>query len=306
MGKLFLQGELYWEDLYIFTVLRFKFMKALLSLLLLLPFVAISQPVMPLIPENFPDAMVGVSATYDIAALPQYNDEAAVFIEFGFMSLMVQEIAWATAKIKVEVYEMGSPDAAFGIYSVSAMKCLQRDTLTSYDCLGPYQYQAAYGNLYISITSETGSAAVRALFLPVANAIMQKNSRPFFKLPDPFNQPLLKNARKTLVFIHGPVGLQNCLFPWQDLFLTVRFGMYALSLMNPRSEMYFARIWFETPSDQLRFLTLAGLTQSGVPVPNTNTNDGLYREYQQVDDQTIYFLQSQEPWPISAILNPRN
>jgi hypothetical protein len=37
-------------------------------------------------------------------------------------------------------------------------------------------------------------------------------------------------------------------------------------------------------------------------MPNTNTNDGLYREFQQLDEQTIYFLQSQEPWPISAVI----
>ena len=279
-------------------------MRIFLLLFLLMPVLLPAQPIVPLTGDNFPDAIIGKPITYDIESIMEYNDGGDLFIEFGFVSLVVQEVAWQTSKIKVEVYQMATPEAAFGVYSLSVTQCMQRDTLTPFDCNSVYQYQTAYGNLYISITSETGSGAARALYMPVANAIMQKNPQPVLKLPDPFNQPLLKKGRKGLVYIQGPVGLQNCLFPWQDLFLSVRFGMYAIALANPESEFYFARIQFETPGDLLRFLEMAGLAHDGVPMPNTNTNDGLYREFQQLDNQTIYFLQSQEPWPISAVIPP--
>ncbi|MFZ4520815.1 MAG: DUF6599 family protein [Bacteroidales bacterium] len=280
-------------------------MRTILFFLLLLPLMLAAQPTVPVSPEKFPDAIVGAAVFYNLESLPEYNEGADLFMEAGFQSLMVQEITWEKAKLKVEVYQMNTPEAAFGVYSLSIVKCLHRDTLVSADCSSLYQYQAAYGNLYISLTSESGTATARALYLPVANAVMQKNPRAEFNLPEPFTLPLLEKGRKSLVYIQGPVGLQDCPFPWQELFLAVRFGMYAISLPNPDFEIYFARIRFETPADMLRFLTLAGLTQNGVPVPNTNTNDGLYREYQQLDDLNIYFLQSQEPWPISAVINPR-
>jgi hypothetical protein len=43
--------------------------------------------------------------------------------------------------------------------------------------------------------------------------------------------------------------------------------------------------------------------RGSVPIPNATTSDHRYHEYKQVDPQTIYFLQSQEPYPIDAVLN---
>ncbi len=278
-------------------------MRTFLFFFLMIPVILRAQLIVPLTAESFPDATIGAPTIYDNASVMEYNEDAAVFIESGFQSLMVQEIVWDKVTIKVEVYQMATPAAAFGINSISLLKCLQRDTLTPFDCNGIYQYQAAYGNLYISVSNESGSAAARTHYLPVANAIMQKNPQQVFKLPVPFTQPLMNKGKKNLVFVQGPVGLQYILFPWQDLFTGIDFGMFAIVLANTQSDIYFARIQFAAPDGMMRFLRLAGLMQGDVPVPNTNTNDGIYREYQQVDYQTIYFLQSQEPWPISAVIS---
>ncbi len=279
-------------------------MRIFLFVFLLMPALLVAQPVLPLTGTDFPDAIVGSVLTYDIETLPEYNEGADLFSEFGFKSLMVQEITWKAEKIKVEVYQMNSAEGAFGIHTLSLVKCLQRDTLSPFDCNSPYQYQLPYGNLYISVTSETGSGIARAMYLPVAGAIMQKNPQRLIELPEPFSQPRLKNEQKNLVYIQGLTGLQNSFFPWQELFLGVRFGMYAIFLSNSDNELYFARIRFETPADMVRFLTLAGLMQDGIPIPNTNNNDGLYREFQQLDNGTIYFLQSQVPLPITWVIAP--
>lgn len=278
-------------------------MRTLLCLFMLTPALLLAQPIVPLTSADFPNATAGIANTYDITTLLGYNDAADVYIEYGFRSLMVQEIWFDQEKIKVEVALMDSPEAAFGLYSISGIKCLQRDTLTAFDCNSVYQYQAAIGKLFITITSETGSETARAFYLPVARAIMQWNPQEIFQLPVPFNQVLLKKGKKDLVYTEGPIGLQYLLIPWQDLFIGFDFGMYAIVLANPTSDIYFARIRFAAPDGMRRFLRLAGLMQGDVPVPNTNTNDGLYREFMQVDEQTIYFLQSQEPWPINAVIN---
>jgi len=283
---------------------KFDIMWKITCMFLLLTLNGLSQAIIPVATGDRPDALVLQPAFYDIETVWSYNNGADLIVEFGFNSLMVQEIVWGNERIRMEVYRMMSPEGAFGVYSLSVLNCTQRDTLCSYDCNKPFQYQAAYGNLYISISSESGSASTSRHFLPAAKALMQRNLQIGLELPEPFNSPLMKKGRKNLVYIQGQTALQNSLFPWQDLFLGVRFGMYAILLANPESEMYFARIRFETPDDKMRFLGFAGLMKGNVPVPNTNTNDGLYREFMQLDDLTIYFLQSQEPWPISAVIAP--
>lgn len=275
-----------------------------LLIFFLLPFPALSQQILPVTPGDFPDAIVSSPELYDLTSILEYNNEADLFMEFGFTSLMVQNITWKDATLKVEVYQMGTPEGAFGAYTLSVIECLHRDTLGTYDCEHAYQYQAAYGNLYLSVTSQSGSEAARIRYREVATAVMHSNPQQDLSLPQPFNLPHLQPWRKNLVYIRGPIGLQNSLYPWQEIFLSVRFGMYAIYRPDPKNGIYLARITFETNDDLMRFLGLAGLILNGVPVPNTSTNDGLYREFQQLDDLSVYFLQSQEPWPINAVLNP--
>ncbi|MEI6435363.1 MAG: DUF6599 family protein [Bacteroidota bacterium] len=278
-------------------------MKTLFIFLMVLCFErGISQAIVPLSGEDFQETIVGKPDNYDLTSLLSYNDDADLFLEMGFQSLIVQEIAWEQIKLKVEVYRLGSPEAAFGVFFLSKSKCIYRDTIAAFDCDGLYQYMAAYGSLFISVSSETGSAGARERYLRVAGKVMQKNPQSTFQLPEPFNQPQFQKWRNNLIYIQGPVGLQNCLIPWQNIFLGVRFNMYATTFTKPDNDIWFARIHFETPDDQMLFLELAGLTMNGTPVPNTNANDGIYREYKSVDDLTIYFLQSQEPWPISDLL----
>jgi hypothetical protein len=279
-------------------------MRTLLFIFLLIPAVLQAQGINPIISGDLPDAAAGEAENYGIESVLEYNEDAGVFIEFGFSTLMVQRITWQSLSLKAEVYRMQSAEAAFGAWSVSVPRCLQRDSVIPFDCSSLYQYQCAYGNFYISITCETGSEKARLLCIPVAQAIMKNNPQELFMLPEPFNRPQLKKARQTLVFTGGPVGMQNVLIPWQDLFFGVEAGTYSIILPHDGYDIYFARIRFATPDSRMRFFGLAGLLDNGVPVPNTNTNDGLYREYRDIDGQTIYFLQSQEPWPIDAVIAP--
>jgi hypothetical protein len=277
----------------------------ILFVLFFLPLMVSSQAIVSLQASDFPDAIVSEPVTYDLTTILEYNNDADLFMEFGFTALLVQDIVWKDATIKVEVYQLGSPDAAFGAYALSLVDCLDRDTIAPYDCNNQYQYQLAHGNLYVSISSQSGSETARSKYFPVARSVMQHNPMQDLIVPPPFDIPEMQKWKKNLVYIQGPIGLQNSLYPWQEIFLTVRFSMYAIYLPDPRNSKYLARINFETNNDMMRFLGLAGLLSDGTPVPNTSTNDGLYRAWQQYGDQEIYFLQCQEPWTIEALTNPR-
>ncbi len=281
-----------------------QLLKNILSSFLFLPLMTWSQDLVPLVITDIPQAMIDRSQTYDGESLWGYIDGGAdIFMEYGFQSMLVQELTWNNEKLKLEVYRMQTPEGAFGIYSTSVIKCLQRDTLNASDCVSRFQYQLAYGNFYITITSESGSAAARQLFFPIARIIMQKNPQTMLKFPGIFTQGRLLEYRKNLVYLQGSLGLQNSLFPWQDLFLGVHFGMFAITVPDPEADIFFARITFPAPPDMMRFLTAAGLVKQLQPIPNVTTADGLYREYQQVDDNTIYFLERQEPYPIDALIH---
>ena len=264
-----------------------------------------SQPIVPLGGSHFPDAIATKPAMYDQESFWNYlNTGADLFLENGFKSLMVQEILWEHEKVKVEVYRMGSREEAFGIYSLSVINCLQRDTIDPYNCTNLFQYQEAYGDLYISISCESAPELAGKHYVSIARALKVKNPQKALDLPDPFKMATMKKGRGNLAYIKGPVGLQNCMFPIQDLFLSVRFGMFATLLTQPDNDIYFTRISFEAPGDMFRFLGYAGLMNGNVPIPNSNQNDGLYREYKQVDEKTIFFLQSQEPYPIDMLVKP--
>ena len=84
----------------------------------LLPFRCISQAIIPVASADFSDAMVLPPDTFDIASVLTYNSDPDFLLEFGFNSLMVQQIAWESARIKVEVYRMNTPEGAFGAYSL--------------------------------------------------------------------------------------------------------------------------------------------------------------------------------------------
>lgn len=281
-----------------------NYLKILCFLILSFTFSIPSRGIVPLEITDIPQAMINAPQTYDGESLWGYIDGGAdIFLEYGFQSLMVQELIWNSEKIKVEVYLMKTPEGAFGIYSTSVIKCQQRDTLNNIDCVSRFQYQSAYGKLYITVTSESGSPGAQKLFFPIVRMIMQKNPQEVLEFPDVFTQDRMLECRKNLVYLQGSLGLQNSLFPWQNLLLGIHFGMYAIMIPDQVADIYFARITFPDIQSQMRFLTAAGMVRQYQPIPNVTTPNGMYREFQQLDARTIYFLERQEPYSINTLIH---
>jgi hypothetical protein len=85
------------------------------------------------------------------------NGGADQFLEYGVQKLTVRDIIFEGEEYTIEVYEMPSPEEAFGIYSLHTFRCLRADTLGCVDCLSPYQLQAVSGNTYVSVVFPSGS-----------------------------------------------------------------------------------------------------------------------------------------------------
>ena len=101
---------------------------------------------------------------YSGRALFGYIDGGAeLYLEYGFRKLGRQEVEYPGERLVVEVYQMGSPIEAFGIFSVQRFKCVPVDSFLTYTCQSQYQLQVVMGNCYLSIISESGSSTAQKL-----------------------------------------------------------------------------------------------------------------------------------------------
>ena len=243
--------------------------------------------------------------TYTPEALWNYNsDGAPVISEYGFTSLLVQKFMVGPENIKFEAYLMNTPEGAFGMYSTNILQCLAQDSITSWDCLTQYQYQAAYGRFYIVITNESDTPGSQKNSYAIMQKFIQLNPQTPLKLPEVFSAPAFAENLNQIVFVNGMQGMQNSLLGWENLIVGVRFAMYAVILPDPRGQIYFARISFPTQADQYNFLTSAKLMKNGVPVQAYNDYGFLFREFTPIDPSnmlTIYFLQCTQPVAIAEI-----
>lgn len=92
------------------------------------------------------------------------------FLEYDVQKLTVIDLVYLGEEYTVELYDMPTPEDAFGIYALHVFKCNRTDAFNGINCLSAYQLQAAVGNTYISIVFPSGSDAARTH----ADDILQK------------------------------------------------------------------------------------------------------------------------------------
>jgi len=136
------------------------------------------------------------------------NGGADLFLEYGVKSLVNRDLSYKDEDFTIDIYEMPTPDDAYGIYSMHVFRCQQADTLDMIDCYSPYQMLAAIENFYISIVYPSGSKqaqAVAAELIPIYISA-DKNTRPGF--PEAFistNLPFSGNIK----YLRGTLSVSN-------------------------------------------------------------------------------------------------
>jgi hypothetical protein len=276
-------------------------MSRLLWIILIFPIQLFSQ-VMPLHDYDVPDALISQTSVLTGQDFRDYlKGSGEIFLEYGFRSLLVQDLRWKTEHVILEAYEMIDPTSAYGIYSVSRNGCLIKDSLTSFDCFSRAGYQAAIGRFYLKITTDVPSPGDKEFFTVLTKKFMSNNPDSLFQLPSEFQQYQIRRFGRDPYCTKGVLGVNHSPVPWQNLFTMVRNTMFVIILPFER-DVYFARISFTAESDKMTFLQRAGMMNGFTPLPNITTSDGLYREYRQIDDKNIYFLECQLPFSISSLV----
>lgn len=167
------------------------------------------------------------------------NGGADQFLEYGVRKLLVEEITYQGEEYSVEVYEMPSPEDAFGIYSLHTFRCLRRDTLGCIDCLSPYQLQAVSGNHYVSVVFPSGSLSAKEKVDEVIRKYVPMNmeTNPF--LPDLLEIDLPVSGR--LKYLRGPLSATSVSLSFSKVVEDISYkGIWFLS--EPSSKAYRALI----------------------------------------------------------------
>jgi hypothetical protein len=146
------------------------------------------------------------------------NGGADLYLEYGFVEVLVQELRWENESFKVEAYLMSNPDAAYGIFSVSKYSCHSVGRVAKWDCINPYQVQATLGNLYLSVIAFNGNQKSMELAIQIANIIASKLQYTPFGFPNFIptnNSNVLESGIK---LISGELALQNAYASIEDVF----------------------------------------------------------------------------------------
>jgi hypothetical protein len=150
------------------------------------------------------------SRTFTETSLYGYiNGGAELYLEYGFDTLMVTEMEVDGSDIKLEVYRMKDPEAAFGIFSVSRFRCNAGARLTEHICRSAYQLQFCKGPYYVSIINDTGSEADQKRSADLATILVEIISEPYFNPAEFYAEGIDEVTMRGAVLVRGPLGVYN-------------------------------------------------------------------------------------------------
>jgi hypothetical protein len=150
---------------------------------------------------------------------------------------------------------MSSPESAFGIFSVLRFRCMAAGLHYYHDCLTAYQYIAAKGRYYISVSNSSGSPQDQEKILNIGKSILKKIDDTRLERPSVFENEMLSHNLGNLKLVHGPLGLQNGFMQWDSLFTGFEdYQAWILPVAGPQGKFTMAWIRFEDETQLQRFL----------------------------------------------------
>jgi hypothetical protein len=166
------------------------------------------------IPEVYQEEMEGFmlnrNETFTGESLWGYmNGGADIYLEYGFDRMRVEEFSRGEEIIKLELFKMDDPIAAFGIYSIKTFKCLNNNLLMESDCLNKYQYQLLIGDYYIQLIDESGSGESEQTMVTIAEKVLNKLEPADLELPLKYLTDTLNIPLSEIKMVSGPVGVLN-------------------------------------------------------------------------------------------------
>jgi len=185
------------------------------------------------------------------------NGGADLYLEYGFNKLTVHQFKLNKEVIKIEIYEMLSNEAAFGIFSISRSKCLDTFLSTQFYCINQFHIQIAIGIYYISIINETGKDSTLKFCVKLAENFISQINDKGLRLNGILKNKLIRSNIKDLKLFKGELGLQNIntnLNSWVNL--SDILYSYLMSLTYHNKLLEFGLFKFKNKSELKLFLDI--------------------------------------------------
>ena len=176
------------------------------------------------------------------------NGGAEQFLEYGVTKLTARDLEYDGEEYALEIYEMPTPEDAYGIYSLHVFRCQRADTLGCIDCLSPYQLQTVCGNRYVSLVFPSGSERAKQQADAVLRHFLSGEEAEKVEFPVVFQSLSPKSG--ILKFLRGKIGLSEVSSSLTHLLEGIQYtGVWFVE----EDDQYRAVVSFETP-EQLEAL----------------------------------------------------
>ena len=184
------------------------------------------------------------------------NGGSELFLEYGFNNLKALEIEYRGEDFSIEIYQMGSPENAFGIYSQHTFRCNPADEKFSFDCSSPGQFQVASGDIYLSVVSEKRGEGYQQAAFELAELFINKfSSKEYLNFPQFVTQykTVGEKHSNSVKFAKGPIALSNSLSEYMSLFENVK--SYKVWIVSNNGEITAASVYFSSADEMAIFLS---------------------------------------------------
>lgn len=218
--------------------------------------ISIGQDIPEITSEDIPGFSLDRNECFDGGSLWGYmNGGADIYLEYGFEILRVEEFSNEEETIKLELYKMANPVSAFGIYSIKTFKCKQSNTITTIDCLNPYQFQLLYGEYYIQLINESGSTNAKQTMISIAETLLNKIEPVELILPLTYLTDSLNLSFSELKMVKGELGVHNKVMYLEDCFKGIEdFQVYYAKKIEDGKKVKYYECIFDQSEMKNKFL----------------------------------------------------
>lgn len=154
------------------------------------------------------------------------NGGADQFLEYGVSKLVTRDLVYKGEEYTLDIYDMPTPEDAFGIYSLHIFKCSQADSDGCIDCLSPYQLQAVAGKQYISVVFPSGSETAKSNAGELIRLYARMDGKYNPQIPAEMDMDLPYSGR--LKLLRGPISVSGA----------------SMSLSRLTEDIEYTGIWF--------------------------------------------------------------
>ena len=137
------------------------------------------------------------------------NGGADLFLEYGIKKLTTRDLVYMNEEYILDIYEMPTPEDAYGIYSIHVFRCTQADVDNEINCISTYQYQTVKSNLYVSLVFSSGTDKAKSNAKDVIHHYIADIEDEQISFPEQLQTNVPKPYSGKLKFLRGPISFSG-------------------------------------------------------------------------------------------------